>query len=131
MWQAGRRSAGRRTGRWARKEGRIQSAVGCQAPGEPREWGPGLLEGLGHREHIFRNKPRFPFFITDLGMPLFPRWPPLHCSAGRYEGHFSDRGFNAIQTVYAANSWVKNVKVENADTAVFSFFTDFSTFTGR
>ncbi len=55
--------------------------------------------------------------IEDIGFE-FPEVP--------YPGHFNERGFNAIELRGAANCWVKNVKLHNADMGVQ--FADDATF---
>jgi hypothetical protein len=46
-----------------------------------------------------------------------------------YMGHFTEQGSNAISIVGAANSWVRDVRILNADSAVFLAGSVFSTVT--
>lgn len=36
-----------------------------------------------------------------------------------YEGHFTERGFNAIQFIGVAHGWVRDVVIRNADSGIF------------
>ncbi|KAL4433832.1 hypothetical protein ABPG75_000273 [Micractinium tetrahymenae] len=51
-------------------------------------------------------------------------------SSGRYEGHFSDRGYNALQLASARDCWIDSVRIENADNNVFLLDASFSTLSG-
>ena len=57
----------------------------------------------------------------------FPH-PP---SPGRFQGHFTDKGYNAIQLAYAANCWVRNVRIQNADNGLLVSSTNFVTVDGE
>jgi hypothetical protein len=46
---------------------------------------------------------------------------------GRYPGHLKENGFNALMFNQMANSWVRDVRFLNADTAVYFWGTIFST----
>ncbi|KAL4418712.1 hypothetical protein ABPG77_000345 [Micractinium sp. CCAP 211/92] len=48
-------------------------------------------------------------------------------SSGRYEGHFSDRGYNAVQLANSRDCWVASVRIENADNNIFLFNSSFAT----
>ncbi|EFN60135.1 hypothetical protein CHLNCDRAFT_133527 [Chlorella variabilis] len=50
--------------------------------------------------------------------------------SGRYNGHHSDRGYNAIQLVNVSNCWVRNVGIENADNGIFVTESEFVTVSG-
>jgi hypothetical protein len=58
--------------------------------------------------------------IENLGI----EFPP-----GKYEGHFTERGFNAIAMSSVADCWVKNVKIKNAESGIF-LSSKFCTLTG-
>jgi len=48
--------------------------------------------------------------IEDLGF----EFPPT-----RYEGHFTEVGFNAIAISQAADCWVRNIRIKNSDSGIF------------
>lgn len=52
------------------------------------------------------------------------------CSSGRYEGHFSDRGYNAINMQYVANAWVRRTTILNADNNIFLARAEFTKIAG-
>lgn len=56
--------------------------------------------------------------------------PLLARSSGRYEGHFSDRGYNAVQLANTRDCWVASVHIENADNNIFLFNSSFATVSG-
>jgi len=48
----------------------------------------------------------------------------------RYPGHFKEQGFNGISLFMASNSWIRDVTILNADTAIFANFANFCTIRG-
>ncbi|PSC76865.1 band 7 [Micractinium conductrix] len=46
---------------------------------------------------------------------------------GRFQGHFTDKGYNAIQLAYASNCWVRNVRINSSDNGLFAYSTSFTT----
>lgn len=44
--------------------------------------------------------------------------------------HFTDKGYNAIEISYAANMWISQVTILNADNGIFTSFVAHSTFEG-
>lgn len=76
------------------------------------EWKPGV--------RIFRPQ------VEEVGIEHlafeFPESP--------YEGHFTEKGLNAIQMTGVCHSWVRNVTIRNADSGIFVRASVFCTLTG-
>lgn len=64
-------------------------------------WSPIVLDGRSSVEEVG---------IEQLGFE-FP--------AGRYAGHFTEQGFNAIAMIGVRNSWIRNIHIHNADSGLF------------
>lgn len=64
-----------------------------------------------------------------LACPTPPPCLPAR-SSGRYEGHFSDRGYNAVQLAGSRDCWIASVRIENADNGVLLYNASFTTLSG-
>ena len=60
-------------------------------------------------------------------LPPNPHPTPSTRSPGRFQGHFTDKGYNAIQLAYASNCWVRNVRINSSDNGLFAYSTSFTT----